>query len=112
MKCQFCQKELKFSHKENKDEIEVYDCWNCPVLTTFHFFHKDGMPVKTTFMLDKNEKCYLWINNYLKNISYIIDVNASIAKPSRDSLVIKFPKIMNITPQNVYEKFAFYMVFL
>lgn len=114
MKCQYCQKEMKFSHHENKKEIEVYDCWNCPVLTTFYYLGKNPAPIKITFMLDKNEKCYLWTNHYVKNVSYINNLSMCLTKATgfNDDLVIKFPKVMNITPQNVYEKFAFYMVFL
>lgn len=111
MNCEFCQKPLKFSHHENNNEVEVYDCHNCKVLTSFYFFHKDGSQFKTVFMIDKNEKSYTWTNNYVKGISYIVDVGTSINK-DRDPVLIRFPKIMNISPTNIYEKFAFYMVFL
>jgi hypothetical protein len=112
MNCEFCHKPLRFSHHENNKEIEVYDCNNCPVLTSFHYLHKDGSPVKTTFMLDRNEKCYLWTNNYILNISYIHDLSIPLAREGRDPMILKFPKIMNINPDNVHEKFSFYMVFL
>lgn len=111
--CEFCGKELHLSHYENEKEIEVYDCTHCPVLTSFYFMHKDGARIKTSFMLDKNEKVYIWTNNYLRGISYITDVGISLsAAMDRDPLILKFPKIMNISPKNVHEKFSFYMTFL
>ena len=108
MNCQFCQNPLKFSHYENSKEVEAYECNRCPVMIFFYVFHKDGSPFKTTFMLDKNEKTYMWTNHYIKENSYITFVG------DRNSLepLIKFPKIMNLTPTNVREKFNFYMVFL
>jgi hypothetical protein len=63
-------------------------------------------------MIDKNERSYTWTNNYTNSISYITDVSPTIARDGKSPLLIKFPKIMNINPANVYEKFAFYMVFL
>ena len=111
MNCEFCQKPLKFSHKENNDEVEVYDCHNCKVLTSFYFFHKDGSQFKTTFLIDKNERTYMWTNNYLKGTSHISEMRVTSA-PGFDSTILKFPKIMNVNPTNVHEKFAFYMVFL
>jgi hypothetical protein len=111
MNCEFCQKPLKFSHHENNKEVEVYDCNHCPVLTSFYVLHKDGSPFKTTFLLDKNEKTYMWTNHYIKETSYITYVGVAADNINREPL-LKFPKIMNITPANVKEKFAFYMVFL
>jgi hypothetical protein len=116
--CEFCGKELHLSHYEGGQKIAVYDCTHCPVLTSFHFMTEvgnlatDNMRIKTTFMLDRNEHIYIWTNNYGKGISYITDVGVTLAKSGRDPLLIKFPKIMNINPQNVHEKFAFYIVFL
>jgi hypothetical protein len=110
MKCQFCNHPLKFSHNENNKEVEVYDCLNCPVLTSFYLLHKEGTPIKTTFMLDRNERFYMWTNHYLNNNSYISVLDGATAV--RTNPILKFPKVMNLTPQNVYEKFAFYMVFL
>lgn len=112
MNCEFCNKQLRLSRLENEKEVEVYECIHCPVLTSFHCLHKDGSPIKTTFLLDRNEKCYLWTNNYIQNISYIHDAGTAAAREGRDPLILKFPKIMNINPTNIYEKFAFYMVFL
>lgn len=113
MNCEFCTKPLTFSHEENGKEVKVYDCKNCPVLTSFHFLDKDSERIKTSFFIDKNEKVYIWTNNYVRGISYITDVGIRISLvKDKDPLVIKFPKIMSITPQNVYEKFSFYMTFL
>lgn len=109
MNCEFCQKPLRFSHHENNKEVGVYDCTNCPLLVSFYYLHADGKSVKTTFMLDRNQKSYLWTNNYLNNNSHITDLSSN---DGRDPIILKFPKIMNINPDNVYEKFAFYMVFL
>lgn len=112
MNCEFCNKPLRFSHHENSKEVEVYDCTHCPVLVSFYYLHKDGSAIKTTFMLDRNEKCYLWTNNYIQNISYIHDAGTAAAREGRDPLILKFPKLMSINPDNIYQKFAFYMVFL
>jgi hypothetical protein len=62
-------------------------------------------------MIDKNEKNYTWTNNYIRGLSYIVDASVPINN-DRDPVLIRFPKIMSITPANVHEKFAFYMVFL
>ena len=112
MNCEFCQKPLRFSHHENNKEVGVYDCTNCPLLVSFYYLHADGKSIKTTFTIDRNEKCYLWTNNYIQNISYIHDAGTEASREGKDSLILKFPKIMNINPDNIYEKFAFYMVFL
>lgn len=112
MNCEFCLKPLRFSHHENNKEVEVYDCNNCPVQISFYFFHKDGSQFKTVFMIDKNERSYTWTNSYTKSVSYITDVSPTVARDGKDPVLIKFPKIMNINPTNVHEKFAFYMVFL
>jgi len=110
MNCEFCQQVLKFSHHENGKEIEVYDCHNCPVLTSFYYFHEDGSPAKTCFTLDRNEKTYLWTNNYVKGKSYIQELKITSA-PGFDSMVLELPKLINVTPSNVNEKFSFYMIF-
>jgi hypothetical protein len=111
--CEFCHNPLQFSHQENTKEIEVYDCRHCPVLTSFYYFEKDGTRIKTSYMLDRNEKVYIWTNNYITNSSYITDVGVSLSVQSdRNPLVVRFPKIMNINPTNVHEKFSFYMTFL
>lgn len=112
MECEFCGRELHLSHMENERTVEVYDCTHCPVLTSFYFNAESDDRLKTTFMLDRNEKVYIWTNNYTKGISYITDVGVSLSMTKENPLVIKFPKIMNINPQNVHEKFSFYMTFL
>lgn len=109
MNCEFCQKPLRFSHHENDKEVGVYDCTNCPLLVSFYYLHANGKSVKTTFMLDRNGKSYMWTNNYLNGNSHITDLSTNDGK---DPVILRFPKIMNINPDNVYEKFAFYMVFL
>jgi CRISPR/Cas system-associated protein Cas10 (large subunit of type III CRISPR-Cas system) len=111
--CEFCGRELHLSHYENNKEIAVYDCTHCPVLTSFYFLDKEGERIKTSFMLDRNEKVYIWTQNYIKGVSYITDVGVTLsAVRDKSPLLIKFPKIMNINPKNVHEKFSFYMVFL
>ncbi len=118
MKCEFCHQPCRLSHKENEDRndknkyIEVYDCVSCPVLTSFYVNHEDGSTIKTVFMLDRNEKVYMWTNHYLKKISYITDVGVTLAREGKDPLILKFPKIMPLTPENVHDKFKFYMIFL
>lgn len=112
MNCEYCHKPLHFSRHENNKEVEVYECNHCPVLVSFHYLHITGSPVKTTFMIDKNEKCYLWTNNYIQNISYIHDAGTAASREGRDALILNFHKLMNVTPSNIHEKFAFYMVFL
>lgn len=109
--CEFCNKPLHLSHYENNKEIAVYDCTNCPVLTSFYYFDKDGAPAKTCFLIDKNEKSYMWTNNHINGDSYIQELKVTSA-PGFNPTILKFPKIMNVNPSNVYEKFAFYMVFL
>jgi hypothetical protein len=112
MICIYCKNKCRLSHKENKDEIEVYDCVRCPVLTSFHIGVPGGSLVKTVFMLDRNEKVYMWTNHHAKQISYITDVGVTLSKDGRDPLVVKFPKVMNINPDNVHEKFKMYMLFI
>ena len=113
MECEFCNREMHLSHLENEKTVEVYDCTHCPILTSFYFKADSGEKLKVSFMLDRNEKTYIWTNNYVKGISYITDVGVSLsAVKDKDPLVLKFPKIMNINPTNVREKFSFYMVFL
>ena len=114
MKCEFCNNDLKFSHLENEKTVEAYDCPNCPVLTSFYFkADASKEKLKVSFMLDRNEKAYIWTNNYVKGISYITDVGVSLSPTGlKDPLILKFPKIMKINPTNIHEKFSFYMVFL
>ncbi len=113
MNCEFCQHELFFSHLENHKEVEVYDCKGCPVLVSFSFFVEGKTRIKTSFFIDRGEKLYIWSNNYLNNVSYISEVTVKEAKGPQDSgpFHIKFPKIMNIDPDNVKEKLAFFLVF-
>lgn len=111
--CEFCNKPLHLSHYENSNEVAVYDCVHCPVLTSFYFLHKEGERIKTCFMLDKNGRTYVWTNNYVNENSHITDVSVTLsAVHDKDPLLIKFPKIMNINPKNIHEKFSFYMTFL
>jgi hypothetical protein len=112
MNCEFCKKPLRFSHHENNKEVEVYDCYHCPVQISFSFFHKDGSSFKSTFFINKNERLYSWTNNFLTGLSYITDVGGTFGPSTKDPVLIRFPKIMNINPDNIHEKFSFYMVFL
>ncbi len=112
MICEFCNKVCRLSHKENENKVEVYDCRNCQVLTSFYISVEDGSKIKTVFMLDRNEKVYMWTDHFIKKISYITDVGVTLAAKGGDPLVLKFPKVMNVKPTNVHEKFKFYMLFL
>jgi hypothetical protein len=118
MNCEFCGNKCWFSRKENVDKdnkkkyISVYDCMKCPVHTSFYINNEDGSKVKTVFMLDRNEKVYMWTDHFVKNFSYVTDIGISLARDGRDPLIIKFPKLMNVKPTNVLDKFKFYMVFL
>lgn len=119
MNCEFCNKSLKFSHYENVKEIAVYDCVYCPVLTSFYFNSKVPLKfaerIKTSFMFEKQNKTYIWTNNYMKNISHITDLSPdaeSIALSRKDPVIISFQKIMDINPNNIYEKFSFVMTYL
>lgn len=118
MKCEFCQSLCHLSHKENEDRenkkkyTAVYDCTHCPVLTSFYVDNESGSVIKTVFMLDRNEKVYMWTNHHLKKISYITDVGVTLAAAGKNPLILKFPKVMPLTPTNVHDKFKFYMVFL
>lgn len=113
MNCQFCQQELRLSHHENEELIAVYDCVNCPVLTSFYYRKDDNNLTKITYMIDRHDKLYLWTNNYVANDSYIIDLTAGQTTTiRRDPILIKFAKIMNINPTNVQEKFSFFMTYL
>lgn len=117
MKCEFCKSKCRLSHKENEDRedktkfVAVYDCIHCPVLTSFHVQNEDGVLIKTVFMLDRNEKTYMWTNHHAKNFSYITDIGIQLAKDGRDPMILKFPKLMNVNPSNVHDKFKFYMIF-
>lgn len=117
MKCLFCSNKCRLSHKENEDREDkkkytaVYDCNYCPVLTSFYINNEDNSHVKTVFMLDRNEKVYMWTDHHEKKFSYITDIGISLARDGRDPLVLKFPKLMNVTPSNVHDKFKFYMLF-
>jgi hypothetical protein len=111
MKCEYCQHDLKFSHHEKSKEIQVYDCTNCPVLVS-KYYRKDQFLVKTTFMLDRNRQVYLWTNDYVNNVSYIVDGNVTLFQKGTNPMLLKFPKLMNLTPANVHEKFSYYVVFI
>ena len=109
MKCEYCKYPIKFSHHENNKEVEVYECLNCPMLIMYSFFHKEGNLIKTTFMLDRNGRTYLWTNDRLKGHSYISELKP-ISTPD-NPLQLKLPKLVDVTPDNVYQKLSFYMVF-
>lgn len=105
--CEFCKNILKFSHTENVKEVDVYDCVKCQVLVSFYFY-KTGERTKTCYMFHRNGKPYMWTNNYLNRTSYITNLQPD----DKDPMILKFPKIMPLTPSNLLEKFSFYMVFL
>lgn len=115
--CEFCDKPLKFSRYEDKEEAVVYDCIHCPVLTSFHFFRGDiclDSRVKTVFMIDKSGRTYLWTNNYLSKTSYITDLSAVDMSSAfiKNMHVVQLPLMGDINPSNVYKKFSFVMTFL
>jgi hypothetical protein len=112
--CPYCQVQLEFSHLESTNEwgrFSVYECLHCPVLVWLHY-ENDSL-IKSMFFIDKNEHNYVWVDHYLKNQSYLIDATPSFKGPyDKDPMLIKFPKLMNVTPTNVREKFSFFMVFI
>lgn len=118
MNCEFCDRNLHLSHYENNKETAVYDCLNCPVLVSYHFFlgdQKAGEPVrtKTDYMIDRHGRSYIWTNNYIKNNSYIVDLSVSLGiRENTTPLLVTFPKIMNVNPNNIHEKFSFWVTFL
>lgn len=112
MTCEFCHHALSFSHFENNKEVEVYDCTNCPILVSFSFFVEGGLRIKTVFCIDRNQGLYIWTNNYLNSQSYINEVRVKPGVSVQSvPFTIRFPRIMNITPNNVKEKLALCMVF-
>lgn len=114
MNCEYCGRDLHLSHYENNKEMSVYDCTNCPVLVSFYFFENTGVLAKTVFMVDRHGRSYMWSNNYIKQNSYITDLSVTMSAnmKGKDPTVVTFPKVMNINPKNVHEKFSFYMTFL
>lgn len=110
MKCQYCKNSLKFSHTENNKEVEVYECFSCPMLIMFSFLNKGDDPVKTTFLLNRNKKTYLWTNDKIKGISFISDIRVRVS-PQDNPILVKLPKLVDVTPETVYKKLSFYMVF-
>lgn len=74
--------------------------------------HKDRLE-KVEFAIDKQGHLYTWTDNYVKGSSYITDLNVSLfSLQNKSPILIVFPKLMNVTPTNVREKFSFFMVFL
>lgn len=113
MNCQFCQHPLQFSHRENNQEVVVYDCINCPILTSFFHLDEDSPPIKIIHMIDRNDRLYLWTNNFINNTSYITDLTVTLSSlVYKNPVVVKFPHIMDITPTNVLQKFSFIMTYL
>lgn len=112
MNCEFCHHVLAFSHFENLKEVEIYDCKNCPILVSFAFFVADGLRIKTIFCIDRNQRLYIWTNNYLTNQSYINEVYYKTRLDLQsEPFTIRFPRIMSLTPDNVKDKLALCMVF-
>jgi len=108
MYCGFCENELDVSHFEN-GSVVVYQCSHCPLLILYYFTEEDNLLIKTAFRLEKKGKSYLWTNNHRQECSYITDI--TVFSPNKGHLV-DFPKIMNINPTNVYDKFSLWMTFL
>ncbi len=106
--CEFCNFHLEFSHSENN--IMIFDCINCPMLISFSFDH--NVRVKTVFLLDRNQQIYLWTINYLTETSYISSAYYDILVNGKIADLVNFPKIMQVSPYNIYQKFNLYMTFL
>lgn len=113
MNCEFCGREAHLSHYENAKEVAVYDCTHCPVLTSFYVQEDSGAVNKISFMMERQNKTYIWTNNFVKKTSIITDVDISLSSSTDKSpLILRFPKVMNINPQNVQEKLSLYLTFL
>jgi hypothetical protein len=115
MKCEYCENNLLFSHYENQKEIAVYDCTECPILTSFYVYCDSPAIVKISFMFEKNGHSYIWTNNYITNSSYIVNVSRHIdfsALKDNLGIIVEFPQIMKINPSNVLQKFSFCMCYL
>lgn len=110
MKCKFCHYPLKLSHTEDNQKVNVYECLSCPMLIFHSFKDKETEPFKTSFMLSRNGKSYLWTNNLDKGYSYISTIGVRLTH-NEDPVIIKLPKIVEVTPETVYQKLSFYMVF-
>lgn len=110
MNCQFCNQPLLFSHYENDKEVSIYDCRNCPMLIMFHYLLSEDKLIKIAFFLNRKKRTYVWVNNFIKNSSY---VNEILVAPSSitNNPVLQLPKLVDVSPENVYQKFSFYMVF-
>lgn len=108
MKCQYCKLPMRFSHHENNKEIAVWDCLNCPMMV-FSAFLGDHR-VKTSFFLEKNGKRYIWTNDYVKESTYVSSMEP-IKDINHTPIILRLPKLIDVTPENVYEKFSFYMLF-
>lgn len=115
--CPFCKEKAEFCHTENNDTGMVYQCMNCPVLVFLHYSHdsreKEAKLDKVVYVIDKQGHLYTWTDNYSKRSSYITDLNVMLLDlKDKNPILVTFPKLMNVTPANVREKFGFYMVFL
>jgi hypothetical protein len=110
MKCQYCKHPLKLSHYENNKEVSIWDCLSCPIMISFSYLGEKL--IKTSFFFERNEKRYIWSNDHVKEYSYI-----TVLEPLQKNMlnynpnILKLPKIINVTPENLYEKFSFYMTF-
>jgi|SRR5271170_4582247 len=114
--CPFCKARANYCHAENDNTGMVYECRHCPVLVFLHYSqdkeYKDRLE-KAEFAIDKQGHLYTWTDNYVKGSSYITDLDVSLfSLQNKSSILIAFPKLMNVTPTNVREKFGFYMIFL
>jgi uncharacterized protein (DUF1015 family) len=108
--CDFCKDELTFSHTENNKLLTVFQCNHCPILI-FYYFTQELNKARTAFLLDKKEHQYFWTNNYINNCSYIIEISESSSYDGNGHLV-DFPKVMEINPINIFEKFSLWMTFI
>jgi len=108
--CEYCKSQLVFSFFEDGKETFVYQCNSCPILTYSYYYSNssDRPPDKIMFYLDRYDKAYTWTNDFKTNSSYI----TCLSQPFEHSLIIKFPHIMKLNPDNIYIKFNFCVTFL
>lgn len=112
VKCDYRGGRTKFSHKEDAQLTEIHECSNCKHLPWFYFYKESGTKAKVSFIIDIGSKSYMWINNYISNSSTIYDISIDGSKSGIGGMLIEFPKVMNINPDNVKERLAFYLPFI
>jgi hypothetical protein len=59
-------------------------------------------------MVERNGRTYLWTNDKIKGYSYISELTLNPG----NHLLLKLPKLVEVTPETVAQKLSFYMVFI